>query len=203
MTLATTPSPAVAVPQWQVRVSLQQWINDYAVDVERVDGPTSWFITAEEAEEALDSGEALDEALDRDDARVPEAVRDHNGPFYIELVCTGCATVFDYRKAGPGVFARHSLCAPDAPDAPGRQPLTWPHAWRTALASETLLNAAERSARTSEPVAPPGDAEPYTIELRFDVTAGSPGHARRIADLLAAAAGGRVSAVFNSGWDEV
>lgn len=192
-----------AEPQWRVHVSLQHWINDYAVDLGGPLGSTDWFITADEADAASRNGEALDSLVTMSDARVPVEIADHDGPFSVSVKCTGCHTEYGYSDAGGWSIDEHSDCAAGKPAGPPPQPLPdWPRYWRRAIASCTLGEAVS-IAQPGQPHTPKSGGTSYTIELRFDVQADDDDHARRLAQLLADTAGGRLTAIFDETWDEI
>lgn len=187
--MTTTPTP-----QWQVRFIPEYWDNDYSIEVSP-DGPDTWYITAAEARSALGSSDFDHLADDTADTRIPEWIHRRSGPYEVELTCTGCGdSARGYPRRTLNDFDAHRDCAPDALQAqepPAPDVPRWPRPWNTALSDSTLAEAAAWSLR------PLGD-RPFTVEVSMQIGARDAAHARQLAELIAAACGGTLTALVDS-----
>ncbi|KJR10581.1 hypothetical protein [Gordonia sihwensis] len=180
-------------PQWRVTFIPEQESRGYITDID-CDETNTWYISDEEAEDAMQSGWFSESLIDTRDPRLPEVALTHSGPFSVELRCTGCGRYASY--ADDITFADHADCAPSAPKVtvPVLSGPELSRPWAAALRESTLLGQAA--------VVDPGPAVPYTIELRFEVLA-SPAKVAEITANLAALTGGRHTATFDENWDEL
>lgn len=170
---AQTDSTTPPTPQWRVEFRPEQWVRDNAVSVCPW-GDDFWYITPDEAASALSRADFDHLALDHCDRRIPSWVHEHTSmhPFTVELICTGCWG--SASAIPPGDLGEFAEHDDCAPDAPDA-----PEAHRD------------------------GDREqPYTVEVRINVTALSRDHAREQADMLARRVCGTVTAIFDEDWNE-
>lgn len=177
-------------PQWKAVFDPEQEIGGCMRYIHCEDN--SWYVSVDEAVEATNHMH-FDSLLDPRDPRLPLIALTHQGPFTLELHCTGCGEHEDY---GSNLNVDHHVdCAPHAPTVE-TQVLTGPRLtrlWAAAIRESPLLDVVA-------PVADVG-AVPHTIELRFEVTA-SPNRVDEIATALAAATGGTHTATFDQNWNE-
>jgi hypothetical protein len=82
------PNPDLVQSEVTVRFTGQGWVNDYAIDIDP-EGDTDWNVsdaTADAIQPALDRGSDLD--FVKGDRFAPEWVREWQGPFEINVICT-------------------------------------------------------------------------------------------------------------------